>query len=171
MQSIIPIEHIERRIYLIRGHKVMLDVDLAALYGVTTKRLNEQVKRNPGRFPEDFMFQLTPDEAEPLRSQIATSNKGRGGRRYSPYVFTEHGAVMISSVLNTPVAIETSVKIARAFVRLREMISTHKELAQKLQELERKTQGHDIHIQNIFRAIRQLMAGPKRSTPKIGFKP
>jgi hypothetical protein len=171
MESIIPIEQIERRIYLIRGHKVMLDVDLAALYGVTTKRLNQQVSRNRRRFPEDFMFQLTADEAESLRLHFATSNMGRGGRRYLPYVFTEYGAVMLSSVLNTPVAIETSVKIARAFVRLREMISTHKEFAQKLQELERKTQGHDVHIQNIFSAIRRLMAGPKRSPLKIGFKP
>lgn len=171
MNSIIPTEQIERRIYLIRSYKVMLDVDLAALYGVTTKRLNQQVSRNQRRFPEDFMFQLTADEAKSLRLHFATSNTGRGGRRYFPYVFTEYGAVMLSSVLNTPVAIETSVKIARAFVRLREMISTHKELAQKLQELERKTQGHDVHIQNIFSAIRQLMSGPKRSTPKIGFKP
>ena len=171
MKSIIPVEQIERRIYLIRGHKVMLDVDLAALYGVTTKRLNQQVSRNRARFPEDFMFQLTSDEAESLRLHFATSNMGRGGRRYLPYVFTEYGAVMLSSVLNTPVAIETSVKIARAFVRLREMISTHKELAQKLQELERKMQGHDVDIQNIFGAIRQLMAGPKRPTPEIGFKP
>ena len=171
MKSIIPTEQIERRIYLIRGHKVMLDVDLAALYGVTTKRLNQQVSRNRKRFPEDFMFQLSDDETKSLRLHFATSNTGRGGRRYFPYVFTEYGAVMLSSVLNTPVAIETSVKIARAFVRLREMISTHKELAQKLQELDRKTQGHDVHIRNIFSAIRQLMAGPKRSTPKIGFKP
>ena len=171
MKSIIPAEQIERRIYLIRGHKVMLDVDLATLYGVTTKRLNQQVNRNRRRFPEDFMFQLTADEAKSLRLHFATSNMGRGGRRYFPYVFTEYGAVMLSSVLNTPVAIETSVKIARAFVRLREMISTHKELAQKLQELERKMQGHDIHIQNIFGAIRQLMEGPKKSAPAIGFKP
>ena len=166
-----PQESIERKIHLIRNKQVMLDKDLANLYQVPAKVLNQAVKRNRERFPEDFMFQLTADEAESLRLHFATSNMGRGGRRYLPYVFTEYGAVMLSSVLNTPVAIETSVKIARAFVRLREMISTHKELAQKLQELERKTQGHDVHIQNIFRAIRQLMAGPKRSTPKIGFKP
>ena len=106
-----------------------------------------------------------------MRFHFATSNVGRGGRRYFPYVFTEYGAVMLSSVLSTPVAVETSVKIARAFVRLREMISTHKELAQKLQELERKIQGHDVHIQNIFSAIRRLMATPIKSTSKIGFKP
>ena len=140
-----PQESIERKIHLIRNKQVMLDKDLANLYQVPAKVLNQAVKRNRERFPEDFMFQLTADEAESLRLHFATSNMGRGGRRYLPYVFTEYGAVMLSSVLNTPVAIETSVKIARAFVRLREMISTHKELAQKLQELERKTQGHDVH--------------------------
>lgn len=149
----------------------MLDVDLATLYGVTTKRLNQQVSRNRRRFPEDFMFRLSADEAKSLRLHFATSNMGCGGRRYFPYVFSEYGAVMLSSVLNTPVAIETSVKIARAFVRLREIISTHKELAQKLQELERSIQGHDVHIQNIFVAIRQLRAGPRKSKLKIGFKP
>lgn len=164
-------EEIERRIYLIRGHKVMLDVDLAVLYGVATKRLNQQVSRNRGRFPMDFTFQLTSGEAKSLRLRIATSNRGRGGRRYLPYVFTEYGAVMLSSVLNTPIAIETSVKIARAFVRLREIISTHKELAQKLCELEVKIQGNDVHVQNIFGAIRRLMAGPKRPKVKIGFQP
>lgn len=171
MGGSIQADQIERRIYLIRGRKVMLDVDLAALYGVTTKRLNEQVKRNQRRFPDDFMFRLTSDEVELLRSQIATSNKGRGGRRYFPYVFTEYGAVMLSSVLNTTVAIETGVKIARAFVRLRETLYAHKELAQKLRELEDKIQGHDVHIQNIFGAIRRLMTGPRKAKPKIGFKP
>ncbi len=117
------------------------------------------------------MFQLTPEEADSLRLHFATSNMGRGGRRYLPHVFTEYGAVMLSSVLHTPVAIEASVKIARAFIRLREIISTHKESAQKLQKLERKMQGHDIYIQNIFGAIRRLMAGQKRPSPKIGFKP
>src|SRR5436190_2210883 len=125
--AIIPSDRIERQIYFFRGHKVMLDTDLA-LYGVSTKRLNEQVKRNRDRFPEDFMFQLTEEEAITLRSQIATSNK-RGGRRTLPYVFTEHGAVMLASVLNNPIAVRASVQVVRAFVRLREMLATHKELA------------------------------------------
>ncbi|HET6992393.1 MAG TPA: ORF6N domain-containing protein, partial [Bacteroidia bacterium] len=118
-------------IYLIRGHKVMIDEDLARIYGVTTKRLNEQVKRNLDRFPKDFMFQLTEKEIISLRSQFATSNEGKGGRRYAPYVFTEHGAVMLASVLNSPVAIKASIQVVKAFVRLREMLIANKELAEK----------------------------------------
>ena len=130
--AIVPLERIESRILLIRGHKVMLDSDLAELYVVTTKRLNEQVKRNRQRFPADFMFQLTSDEATNLRSRIATSKQGRGGRRYRPYAFTEHGAIMAASVLNSHRAIEVSIYVVRAFVKLREMLRTHKELARKL---------------------------------------
>jgi hypothetical protein len=120
----------------------MLDSDLAELYGVTTKRLNEQVKRNRQRFPADFMFQLTSDEATNLRSRIATSKQGRGGRRYRPYAFTEHGAIMAASVLNSYRAIEVSIYVARAFVKLREMLRTHKELARKLAELEKRIGFH-----------------------------
>ena len=171
MKSSIQTEQIESRIYFIRGYKVMLDADLATLYGVTTKRLNQQVRRNQRRFPIDFMFQLASPEMKFLRLQIATSKKGRGGRRYNPYVFTEHGAVMLSGVLNTTIAIETSVKIARAFIRLREMISCHKELGQKLRELESRVQGCDADIKNIFIAIRRLTASPEKTRPNIGFKP
>jgi hypothetical protein len=166
----IPAERIEKAIFLIRGHKVMLDADLAELYGVTTKRLNEQVRRNLSRFPADFMFQLDGQEASALRSQIATSKEGRGGRRYLPYVFTEQGVAMLSSVLNSERAIEVNIAIMRVFVRLREMMATHKELAFKLVELEERLEGHDEQIQNIFDAIRQLMTPPEPPRKKIGFE-
>lgn len=168
--ALVRVERIESRILLIRGHKVMLDSDLAELYGVTTKRLNEQVKRNQERFPADFMFQLTPAETQNLRSQTATSNQGRGGRRYQPYVFTEHGAIMAASVLNSHRAIEASVYVVRAFVKLREMLRTHKELARKLAELETKIQGHDEDILALFEAIRQLMEPPEKPSKRIGFE-
>jgi len=169
-RSLIPIERIENRIFLIRGQKVMLDADLAELYGVTTKRLNEQVKRNRARFPEDFMFQLTASETELLRSQIATSKKGRGGRRYAPFAFTEHGAIMLAGVLNTQRAIEVSVFVVRAFNRLREMLATHKEVAYKLAELERKLVTHDEAIRSLMDAIRQLMTPPIKKRRPIGFR-
>jgi hypothetical protein len=146
----------------------MLDADLAELYGVTTKRLNEQVRRNLSRFPADFMFQLDGQEASALRSQFATSKKGRGGRRYLPYVFTEQGVAMLSSVLNSERAIEVNIAIMRVFVRLREMMATHKELPSKLAELEERLEGHAEQIQNIFEAIRQLMTPPE---PPIFFLP
>jgi len=165
----IPVERIEKAIFLIRGHKVMLDADLAELYGVTTKRLNEQVRRNLSRFPADFMFQLDAQEASALRSQFATSKKGRGGRRYLPYVFTEQGVAMLSSVLNSERAIEVNIAIMRVFVRLREMMATHKELALRLIELEERLEGHDEQIQNIFEAIRRLMTAPEPARKKIGF--
>ncbi len=177
-KNLIPLEGIERRIYMIGGHKVMLDSDLAAIYGVSTKRLNEQVKRNAGRFPTDFMFRLTKEETQMLqdaklapylKSQIATSRWG--GRRYFPIVFTEHGAVMLASVLNSPTAIQASVQVVRAFVKLREIVSAHKELAVKLTELERKVEGHDEHIQSLFDAIRELMEPPVKPKPQIGFQP
>lgn len=165
--NIIPVEYIQKRIYVIRGQRVMLDRDLAEIYGVSTKRLNEQVKRNKDRFPEDFMFQLTQEEFNNLRSQIATSK--RGGRRYRPYVFTEHGAVMLASVLNTPKAVQMSIFVVRAFVKLREMVLMHKELAEKLQELEKKVVKHDKEIKLLFEAIKQLMFTPKKSVKRIGF--
>ncbi len=151
MQELIPVEVIERKIYLIRGHKVMLDNDLAELYGVPTKRLNEQVRRNLRRFPDDFMFQLTDEEAVILRSQFATSK--RGGRRYLPYVFTEQGVAMLSTVLNSERAIEVNIAIMRVFVKLREMISSHKDLAKRLDDLEKK---YDAQFKVVFDAIRQL---------------
>lgn len=167
--ALVPVERIERLIYLIRGQKVMLDSDLAEIYGVTTKRLNEQVGRNADRFPLDFAFQLTPEEFARLMSQIATSKKGRGGRRKLPWVFTEHGAIMLASVLNSPVAVEASVRVVRAFVRLHEMLASNRELAQRLDELERKFEGHDEAIQSLFEAIRQLLASPEPKRRKIGF--
>lgn len=169
-ELLIPAERIERAILLIRGQKVMLDSDLAELYGVPTKAFNQAVKRNAKRFPEDFMFQLIPEEAEALRSQFVTSNKGRGGRRYAPYAFTEQGVAMLSSVLNSDRAIEVHIAIMRAFVRLREILATHKDLAEKLVELERKLGEHDKKFQIVFDAIRQLMAPPPRPKKRrIGF--
>ena len=164
-------EGIEGRILLVRGQRVLLDRDLAALYGVETKRLNEQVKRNPGRFPGDFMFRLTVREVGALRSQIATSNRGRGGRRYRPLVFTEHGAIMAANVLNSVRAVETSVLVVRAFVRLREIANGHRVLAAKLAELDRRLDTHDETIREIMTAIRSLME-PLEGEPreKIGFQ-
>jgi hypothetical protein len=161
---------VESRILFVRGHKVLLDRDLAELYGVSVKRLNQQVKRNAERFPADFMFQLTPAENKNLRSQIATSSKGHGGRRYPPFAFTEHGAIMAASILNSPRAIEMSVFVVRAFVRLREMLATNKELAEKLGELERRLETHDESIQEIIAAIKELMKFPAKPTKQIGFQ-
>jgi len=168
--ELIPVERIQSSILLIRGQKVMLDSDLAELYEIPVKRLNEQVRRNLDRFPPDFMFQLTSEEAKSLRSQFATSKAGRGGRRYPPYAFTEHGAIMLASVLNSPRAIEASVFVVRAFVRLREFLASHAELARKLTELERKLAGHDSDIQSIVTAIRQLMTPAKGRARQIGFR-
>jgi len=171
---------IERRILLIRGQKVMLDSDLAALYGVETKALNRAVKRNLERFPDDFMFQLTPEEAEclrcqngtsngdpGLRSQSVTSSGKRGGRRYLPHAFTEQGVAMLSSVLRSERAVMVNIAIMRAFVKLREMLATHKDLARKLKEMERK---YDVQFRVVFEAIRQLMTPPLPPPQRIGFK-
>ena len=149
----------------------MLDADLAELYGVITKRLNEQVKRNSARFPEDFVFRLTPAEVEALnRSQIATGSQRHRDPRFAPYAFTEHGTIQAANVLNSPRAVEMGVHVVRAFVRLRELISTHKELARKLDELERKIATHDQAIAGLIDAIRQLMTPPEPSKKrKIGF--
>jgi phage regulator Rha-like protein len=151
---VISSNFIERRIYLIRKQKVMLDSDLAELYGVPTKRLNQQVRRNLARFPEDFMFQLTAEEAESLRSHFATSKTGSGGRRYMPLVFTEQGVAMLSTVLNSERAVQVNIAIMRTFVKLREMLATRKDLAQKLETLEKK---YDRQFKVVFDAIRQLM--------------
>lgn len=169
--ALIPAERIERAILLIRGQKVLLDADLAELYGVTTSRLNEQVKRNRQRFPEDFMFRLTAQEFKKLMSQIATSSSRWGGRRKLPLVFTEHGAVMAANVLNSPTAVAASIEVVRAFVRLRQFLASHEELARKLDELEKKLGDHDERFQMVFEAIRQLMAPPAPAVKKrrIGF--
>ncbi|MGD0652842.1 MAG: ORF6N domain-containing protein [Thermoguttaceae bacterium] len=174
------VDRIEQCIYLIRREKVILDADLAVLYGTTTKAFNQAIKRNLRRFPADFMFQLTAEEAQVMRSRIAIANLRsqivtssfplHGGRRYLPYAFTEHGALMAASILNTPRAIDVSVYVIRAFVKLRELLSTHKELAYKLVELERKVSCHDESIQSLVSTIRRLMQppiAPKR--PQIGF--
>jgi phage regulator Rha-like protein len=167
--DLVPHEIIEQKIYLIRGHNVMLSNHLAELYGVEAKRLIQAVKRNKERFPEDFMFQLSIDEFRNLKSQIVTSSWG-GPRRSTPYAFTEQGVAMLSSVLRSGRAIRVNIAIMRAFVRLREILSAHKELAQRLNELEQKIECHDEEITAIFEAIRQLMtqvpAQPKR---KISF--
>ena len=172
------IANLEAAIHLIRGQRVMLDADLAMIYGVTTKRLNEQLKRNRLRFPPDFAFQLTVEEFRNLKSQIATSSlrsqfatsKQRGGRRYLPWVFTEHGALMLASVLNSAIAAQASVRVMRAFVRLREMVAANAQLAVKLEELERRLDSHDEAIANLFAALRQLLEPPEAPKRReIGF--
>ncbi|MEQ1887352.1 MAG: ORF6N domain-containing protein [Bryobacteraceae bacterium] len=165
----VSVEMIERRIYLIRGTKVMLDSDLADLYQVETKALNRAVRRNVVRFPEDFMFQLSEEEAESLRCQIGTSN-GRGGRRYLPYVFTEHGVVMLSSVLSSERAVQMNVLIVRAFVKLREMLGTHKDLANKIAAIERQQHEHGRQLAGVYTMVRRLMEPPRRKKRQIGFR-
>lgn len=169
-ESFIPVERIEQLIFLIRRQKVMLDADLARIYGVTTTRLNQQVRRNLDRFPEDFMFQLTQDEFKNLMLQIATSSSSYGGRRKLPHVFTEHGAIMLASVLNSPVAVRASLQVVRAFVRLRKLLASNTELARKLAELEQRVAGHDEHIRSLFEAIRRLTAPAKTERKRIGFE-
>ena len=175
-KEIVPFELIESKILLIRGHRVILDFSLAEIYGTTTKKLNQQIQRKIKRFPEDFHFQLTPAEEKSLRSQFATS-KGRGGRRYLPYAFTEYGAIQAANAVNTETAILASIAVVRAFVRIREMVSAHKELALKLAELERRLGGHDEEIKAIVDVIRQLMNGMSQSQndagqkKRIGFHP
>jgi hypothetical protein len=168
--SALRIASIERTIYFMRGHKIMLDADLARLYQVPTSRLNEQVKRNRSRFPKDFMFQLTAEEAASLTSQIAISNLSRGGRRHRPYAFTEQGVAMLSSVLKSGRAVQVNIAIMRAFVKLREILATHHELAKRLEQLEGRFDQHDAQIQEVFEAIRALLA-PKvdASKRRIGF--
>jgi hypothetical protein len=168
--AVIPADGIEQRIFLIRGHRVMLDSDLAALYGVETKNLNKAVRRNLSRFPADFMFQLTPEELANLKFQIGTSSSTHGGRRKPVSAFTEQGVAMLSSVLRSERAVRVNIAIMRAFVRLRETLSLHKELAHKLAELERRIENHDESIHSLFEAIRQLMAPPAETPRKeIGF--
>jgi ORF6N domain-containing protein len=178
MSSHRKIANLESAIHLIRDQRVMLDSDLAAIYGVTTKRLNEQLKRNRPRFPDDFAFQLTVQEFTNLKSQFATSSlrsqfgtsSSHGGKRKLPWVFTEHGALMLASVLNSDIAVQASVRVVRAFVRLREMVAANAQLAAKLQELERRLDSHDEGIANLFAALKQLVE-PSEPTKRreIGF--
>ena len=168
MKIPIPVKQIEQKILLIRGQKVMLSTHLAELYGVETRVLNQAVKRNINRFPRDFMFQLTNIEAEQLVSQNVIPRKKYFGGSL-PYAFTEQGVAMLSSVLNSERAVRVNIAIMRVFVKLREMLSTHKELAHKLSQLEQKIEKHDEEIKLIFNAIRQLMTSPKSKGTKIGF--
>jgi predicted DNA binding protein len=163
-----PIEHITQSILVLRGHRVLLDTDLADLYGVTTKSFNQQVRRNRERFPADFMFQLTDEELAILRSQNVTSSSSLwGGRRYPPYAFTEHGAIMAATILNSGRAVEVSVYVVRAFVKLREVLASNKELSKKLEQLERKLDSHDQAIVGILKTLHNLMnEAPARA---IGF--
>ena len=166
-QSLIPSEKIEKTILVIRRQKVMLDADLAELYGVPTRALVQAVKRNIERFPADFMFQLNKEEADSLRSQIVTLKKGRGQHsKYLPYAFTEQGVAMLSSVLHSPRAIQVNIEIMRAFIRLRQMMASHTELARKLDALEKK---YDAQFKSVFEAIRRLMAPPESKKHPIGF--
>jgi phage regulator Rha-like protein len=167
-KSIIRLEVIEHKILLIREQKVLLDNDLASLYGVATMALNQAVSRNISRFPSDFMFQLTESEFKNLKFQFGTSSWG--GTRKKPYAFTEQGVAMLSSVLRSERAVQVNIAIMRAFVKLREIISTHKELAQKLKELEYKIESHDEQITAIFEAINQLLAPPQGPVRKVGFE-
>jgi hypothetical protein len=169
--DLVPVEVIERRIYLIRSQKVMIDSDLAELYQVPTKSLNLAVRRNGMRFPGDFMYQLSQEEADSLRFQTETSKTGRGGRRYLPYVFTEQGIAMLSSVLNSDRAVLVNIAIMRAFVKLREIMSTHKDLAHKIDALEGKYAKHDQQIQVVFDAIKKLLQPPVSPKRRIGFRP
>lgn len=166
--AIIPANQIESHILLIRGQRVMLDADLAQVYGTTTKVLNQAVKRNRARFPGDFMFQLTKRE----KAEVVTVCDHLHGLKYSPnlpFAFTEHGAIMLASVLNSPIAVEASIAVVRAFIRLREILATHQELAGKLAELEQRIEGQDEEITALFEAIRQLMEPPEGSGKRIGF--
>jgi phage regulator Rha-like protein len=180
-ELLLAVERIENRIILIRGHKVLLDSDLAALYGVPIKRLNEQVRRNQQRFPADFMFRIEPQEWDALRSHNATLKTGRGQhRKYPPYAFTEHGALMAANVLSSARAIEASLYVVRAFVRLREVLATHAELAKQLAQLEKKTEAlslkHDslaantrAQFKEVIAALRELMRAPETKKRPIGF--
>jgi phage regulator Rha-like protein len=161
---------VESRILFLRHQRVILDADIAELYGVTVKVLNQQIKRNRERFPPDFVFQLNAKEHEVLRSQIVTSKEGRGGRRYTPYAFTEHGAIMAATVLNSERAVQMSVFVVRAFVRLREMLATNRRLAGKINELESRLETHDSAIQDLIEAIKELMTPEEPPHIRIGFQ-
>ena len=167
----IPAERVARAILVIRGQRIILDDDLASLYGVETKHLVQAIKRNAGRFPEDFAFQLSAEEWAPLRSQIVTS-KGRGGRRYPPHAFTEHGALMAASVLNSPTAVQVALQVVRAFIRIRQLLATNEDLARKVAALDRRTTVNETDLRNLSGAFQKVLeAAP--SAPgrrRIGFK-
>jgi hypothetical protein len=168
-QTTVLAKRVESRILEVRGFRVILDSDLAELYGVEVRGLNQQVKRNASRFPEDFVLQLTADEVAGLRSQIVISKPGRGGRRYQPYAFTEHGAIMAASVLNSEQAVEMSIFVVRAFVRMREALTANQEILAKLDELENRVESHDANIQGLIDAIRELMEPLPATGRRIGF--
>jgi hypothetical protein len=172
-RAIVPVARIERAIHVIRGQRVMLDADLAKLYGVSTTRLNEQVRRNPDRFPDDFAFQLTQQEVRNLMSQIATSSSGYGGRRKLPWAFTEHGVAMLSSVLRSPTAVRVNIEIVRTFVRLRRLLATPGELVEQLRQLADTVQFHDRQIRDIAHALQRLIEPPASPDPprRFGFHP
>lgn len=163
-------KRVSTKILILRNQRVILDTDLAELYGVTVKRLNEQIKRNPKRFPPDFLFRLTQAEYDNLRSQNATSRSAHGGRRYLPHAFTEHGAIMAASVLNSKRAVEMSVFVVRAFVRMREALIVNQRVVSKLSELEGRLDAHDAEIQELIEAIRELMAPLPANPRRIGFE-
>ena len=167
--QLVPIEQVEKLIHVARGEKVLLDADLAKLYEVETKALNRAVRRNRSRFPQDFMFQLTAEEAANLRCKIGTSKTGRGGRRYLPYAFTEQGVAMLSSVLRSERAVQVNVAIMRAFVSLRRMLASNDALSRKLAELERRLENHDRGIKSLFDAMRELTAPPAKPSREIRF--
>jgi hypothetical protein len=173
--ELIPLPAIQKRIVVVRKRHVMVDEDLAELYGVQTGRLIQQVKRNIDRFPSDFMFQLSRDEATALRSQSATSKDGRGGRRYAPYVFTEQGVAMLSGVLRSQTAVAVNIAIMRAFVELRRVATSYTAIERRLEDFERETKTklgrHDQQLEEIFQALRQLISPPPRPKRPVGFKP
>jgi phage regulator Rha-like protein len=169
--AVVLTKKVDSKIQIIRGQKVILDVALAELYGVSVKRLNEQIKRNLRRFPADFLFRLSAQEHENLRSQIATSSSNYGGRRYLPQAFTEHGAIMAATVLNSKRAVEMSIFVVRAFVRMREVLALNQQVAAKLADLERRLEDHDVDIQELAGAIRELMAPAQPNRRRIGFEP
>jgi phage regulator Rha-like protein len=166
----LQIKRVDDRVRFVRGQKIILDTDLAELYGAPVKRLNQQVRRNRKRFPTDFLFKLTRGEFESLRLQIATSNTKRGGRRHLPYAFTEHGAIMAATVLNSKRAIQMSIFVVRAFAHMREMLAANQQIIAKLVDLEHRLEGHDADIEDLVEAIRELMAPPAPNHRRIGFE-
>ena len=168
--ALVLAKKVDSKILVLRDQKVILDAELAALYGVSAKRLNEQIKRNAKRFPADFLFRLSPAEYQNLRSQNATSSSSHGGRRYLPHAFTEHGAIMAATVLNSKRAIEMSIFVVRAFVRMRQALAANQQIVTKLSEIERRLEGHDVEIQELVDAIRELMAPLPANNRRIGFE-
>ncbi|MEO8026956.1 MAG: ORF6N domain-containing protein [Bryobacteraceae bacterium] len=167
----VVLEAVESKIHVFRNQKVMIDADIAKLYDVPTKRLNEAVRRNASRFPADFMFRLTSQEVDDLRSQFATSKSGekRGGRRYLPFAFTEHGVAMLSSVLTSERAVQVNIAIVRTFIKMREIVASRLEIAERLDALEQKYEGHDRDLEAVFDTIREMLAVPETPKRRIGY--